>query len=78
MNYMGGQPAGGDGKLGSQERYLELKHRPLKPSFLSRMRTKVRTTYRYMVRVGAVLARAVRWHLERRVVITGNKTVVFA
>ncbi|HVY84484.1 MAG TPA: formyltetrahydrofolate deformylase [Caulobacterales bacterium] len=24
-----------------------------------------------------VLARAVRWHLERRVVITGNKTVVF-
>jgi formyltetrahydrofolate deformylase len=25
-----------------------------------------------------VLARAVRWHLERRVVITGNKTVVFA
>lgn len=25
-----------------------------------------------------VLSRAVRWHLERRVVITGNKTVVFA
>jgi formyltetrahydrofolate deformylase len=25
-----------------------------------------------------VLARAVRWHLERRVVITGNKTVVFS
>ncbi|MEQ1820583.1 MAG: formyltetrahydrofolate deformylase [Terricaulis sp.] len=25
-----------------------------------------------------VLARAVRWHLERRVVIAGNKTVVFA
>jgi formyltetrahydrofolate deformylase len=25
-----------------------------------------------------VLARAVRWHLERRIVITGNKTVVFA
>jgi formyltetrahydrofolate deformylase len=25
-----------------------------------------------------VLARAVRWHLQRRVVITGNKTVVFA
>lgn len=25
-----------------------------------------------------VLGRAVRWHLERRVVITGNKTVVFA
>ncbi len=25
-----------------------------------------------------VLARAVRWHLERRVVTTGNKTVVFA
>lgn len=25
-----------------------------------------------------VLARAVRWHLERRVVVTGNKTVVFA
>ncbi|MGE0741114.1 MAG: formyltetrahydrofolate deformylase [Hyphomonadaceae bacterium] len=25
-----------------------------------------------------VLAHAVRWHLERRVVITGNKTVVFA
>lgn len=25
-----------------------------------------------------VLARAVRWHAERRVVITGNKTVVFA
>jgi formyltetrahydrofolate deformylase len=24
-----------------------------------------------------VLARAVRWHLERRVVITGNKTIVF-
>lgn len=25
-----------------------------------------------------VLARAVRWHLQRRIVITGNKTVVFA
>lgn len=25
-----------------------------------------------------VLARAVRWHLERRIVITGNKTVVFS
>lgn len=25
-----------------------------------------------------VLARAVRWHVERRVVVTGNKTVVFA
>ncbi len=25
-----------------------------------------------------VLARAVRWHIERRVVISGNKTVVFA
>lgn len=25
-----------------------------------------------------VLARAVRWHLEERVVVTGNKTVVFA
>ncbi|PZO50903.1 MAG: formyltetrahydrofolate deformylase [Alphaproteobacteria bacterium] len=25
-----------------------------------------------------VLSRAVRWHLQRRVVITGNKTVVFA
>ncbi len=25
-----------------------------------------------------VLARAVRWHLERRIVIAGNKTVVFA
>ncbi|MBL8537995.1 MAG: hypothetical protein JNM59_11385 [Hyphomonadaceae bacterium] len=25
-----------------------------------------------------VLARAVRWHLERRIVISGNKTAVFA
>ena len=25
-----------------------------------------------------VLSRAVRWHLQRRIVITGNKTVVFA
>ncbi len=40
------------------------------------------TTFEDMVRIGReverrVLAQAVRWHLEDRVLVDGNRTVVF-
>ncbi len=47
------------------------------------VRVSHRDTRRDLVRLGqeverSVLARAVRWHIEDRVLVDGNKTVVFA
>ena len=47
------------------------------------MRVSHRAGVDELTRMGAdierlVLARAVRWHLEDRVLVDGNKTVVFA
>lgn len=63
MNDMRLESAVVDGQMDSPERYLQLKQRPPKPGPLGRLRSRLRTVYRQMVRVGARLARAVHRRL---------------